>query len=150
MYVCTFDRSCRNSGRDASAPARRVCMPGVNVRHMLPSVGQFKFQIDAKKRSESVDANRYASISHRTRGKPPGCQYREQYAITCTMKLEFLRELLDHTLFCVYIVQYIFNRYVFPSKGKKRRKKYVENSNLLNGTWNFLSSTNTSFNIYLT
>jgi len=100
MYELSIDPlGIQNDATQEHRPDVFVC-PCVNVHHMLPP-GWFKFQINVKKRSESIDANRYASISHRTRGKPSGCQYREQYAITCTVKLAFLCELLDHTVFRV-------------------------------------------------
>lgn len=95
--IYTSDRSGRNmKRRDARATPDATYLYAC-MRHCASHVafGWFKFQIYAKKRSESVDVNRYASISYRTWGKPSGCQYREQCAIVCAAKLDFLCKLLD-------------------------------------------------------
>lgn len=81
-----------------------ICWLHLVSRH--PRIN-LNFKSTLKKRSESVDANRYSSISHRTSDKPSGSP--QQCAITCMVKLASLRKSLDQS---TSFVQYIFYRYI--------------------------------------
>lgn len=74
---------------------RVICWPHPVSRR--PRV-DLNFKSTLKKRSESVDANRYSSISHRTSDKPSGSP--QQCAITCTAKLASLRNSISLYLSC--------------------------------------------------
>jgi len=66
--ICIFDRSGEYEATRRTRNARRNILymrVRVIVRHVSPSV-DLNFKSTSKKRSESVDVNRYASISHRT------------------------------------------------------------------------------------